>query len=148
MASSVTISVKGLAELGARMEKLKAEVAVKASRSAVAAAALVVKKAAIVNAPAYFEEHLVKDALVQPGNLKRNIISKRLPRSPLTAEYIVTVRGKKKDGYAARYGRLVEYGTVKMAAQPFLRPALANNIDKAVAAMAKRLDKAIKKAGA
>ena len=148
MAGTTTFKVSGLKELGARMEKLKADVALKAGRSAVAAAAQIVKKAAIANAPEHDEPHVVKDVLVQPGNLKRNIISKRLKDTKLTAEYIVTVRNKKKDGYAARYGRLVEFGTINMHPQPFLRPALSENIDKAIGAMAKKLDRAIKKAGA
>jgi HK97 gp10 family phage protein len=46
--------------------------------------------------------------------------------------------------------RLIEFGTANMAAQPFLRPALANNISQAtsvfVAAYEKAIDAAIKRA--
>lgn len=46
--------------------------------------------------------------------------------------------------------RLIEFGTQHMAARPFMRPALANNIDAAtsafVAAYSKAIDSAIKRA--
>ncbi len=141
------IEVQGLAALGARMERLKKELSTKAAWQATSAAAGVVKKAAIAAAPDYDKPHIVKDTLVQPGNLKKNIITKKISRTSLTAEYIVTVRGKKKDGYAARYGRLVEFGTINMSAQPYMRPALAKNIGDAIKAMAKKLERFLKKAG-
>lgn len=144
---TVTIKVEGLSQLGERMRALSAKVAQSSSKKAVAAAAGVVKKAAISNAPDSDEPHKVADATVQPGNLKKNIVMKKV-KSQLTAEYIVTVRGQRKYGYAARYGRLVEFGTVKMGPKPFLRPALQDNIRKAIDAMAAKLQKEILKAGA
>jgi HK97 gp10 family phage protein len=41
--------------------------------------------------------------------------------------------------------RLLEFGTAKMRAQPFMRPALANNTDQVTAIVAKELDAAINK---
>ena len=49
--------------------------------------------------------------------------------------HLVTVRGKRKDGYAARYGRLQEFGTVHHAPQPFLRPAFDKHREKWIRAM-------------
>jgi len=147
MPSVVTINVSGLAELAERMRTLNAKVAQSSSKKAVAAAASVVKKAAIDKAPDSDEPHKVADTTVQPGNLKKNIVMKKV-KSNLTAEYVVTVRGQRKYGYAARYGRLVEFGTVKMGPEPFLRPAFQENIRKAIDAMAAKLTKEIIKAGA
>lgn len=41
--------------------------------------------------------------------------------------------------------RLVEFGTSKMRAQPFMRPALANNVDAVIATVTRELDAAITK---
>lgn len=47
--------------------------------------------------------------------------------------------------------RLIEFGTSKIAAHPFMRPALANNIDAAtsefITAYSKAVDRAIRRAG-
>ena len=81
--------------------------------------------------------------------MPKNIISKRLGKteSGLTSEHIVTLRSKRKDGYAARIGSLNEFGTVKMAAQPFMRPAWDEGKDAALQAMVKRIEARLKKAG-
>lgn len=128
MPSKVSFKVAGLQELGEALSKLRSDVALKVARSMTGSAAQVVKKEAIRNAPQYEKPHEVDGTLVQPGNLKKNIITKRLTKSSLTSEHIVTVRGKKKDGYASRYGRLVEFGTVKMSPNSFLRKAFDSKV--------------------
>lgn len=54
-------------------------------------------------------------------------------------------------GGSVYYWRFVEFGTVKMAARPFMRPALAENVDKVTSVVVTELNKAIdrlaKKAG-
>jgi HK97 gp10 family phage protein len=153
MADRLTVKVDGLRELGERMRKLSADVSKKAAFSSVLAGANVIKKGAIQRAPDSEEPHKLtvdgQTVTVIPGNLRRNIINKRVPKNQtnLTAEYLVTVRGKAKAGFASRYGRLVEFGTVKMAAQPFLRPAFDTGKEKAVSEIAKKLERVITKAG-
>lgn len=137
------IQVSGLKELGEAMSKMSSAVAMKIARGMTNAGAHVVKKDAIARAPKHDKPHMLEGVLVQPGNLKKNIVAKRVSKSDLTSEHIVTVRGKKKDGYAARYGRLQEFGTVKEPPQPFLRPAFDNNVNKAVDAMKKYGEKRI-----
>jgi len=139
MARSVTVQVRGLRELGEAMRALGRETAQKIAVAMTSAAAGVVRKDAIALAPEHEEPHTVDGVLVQPGNLKRNIVRKKVAKSQtrLTSEHIVTVRGKKKDGYAARYGRLQEFGTVHHAPHPFLRPAFDSNRMKAVETMKK-----------
>lgn len=134
------VRVEGLRELGETMRALGRETATKIAGAMTNAGAQVVKKDAIRRAPEHDEPHKVDGVLVQPGNLKRNIVVKKVSRNrtPLTSAHIVTVRGKKKDGYAARYGRLQEFGTVHQAPQPFLRPAFDSNRMQAVQAMKKR----------
>ncbi|MBS0344763.1 MAG: HK97 gp10 family phage protein [Proteobacteria bacterium] len=143
--ASVTLKIEGLSDLGKRLQTLSADMQGKVARAATAAGAVVIKNAAIQKAPE------------DTGNLKKNIIAKRLPKSEtsLTSEHIVTVRKGKKTAKQkaagirdAYYGVFVEFGTAKMTAQPFLRPAFDQNKEKAVDAMKNRLEARIKKAGA
>lgn len=145
MANSVTVKVEGLRELGERMKSLSDDVNNRIARAATAAGAVVIRNAAQAKVP------------VDTGNLKKNIIVKRLPKgeSSLTSEHIVTVRqGKltkkqKEKGLGdAFYGRFVEYGTAKMPARPYLRPAYDQNKERAVEAIKDRIKKRIEKAGA
>ena len=140
-------AVKGLRELGLAMQALSADMAGKVARQATAAGAGVVRKAARDAAP------------VDTGNLKAAVVMKRLPKreTNLTEEYVVTVRkGKKSDavkgragrgrqGKDAYYARFVEFGTVKLPARPFMRPALENNTQKATDAVASRLKQRLAK---
>ena len=145
--------VDGLRELGEAMRHLSADINNKISRAAVNAAAQVVKKDAIARAPQSTEPHQLgrrKDQIAQPGNLKRNIIVKRLPRqeTDLTQEYIVGVRsGSGRVPKDAFYWRFIEFGTVKLTAQPFLRPALYANQAVSIQKMADVLKRRIDKAG-
>ena len=145
MAKSVTVKVDGLAELGMRMKSLSEDVNKKIGRAGVAAGAGLIARAARAKAP------------VDTGNLRKNIITKRIPpgESTLTSEYIVTVRqGKLTQKQRAKgledafYGRFVEHGTAKTAAQPFLRPAYDENKMKAVETIKERIAARLAKAGA
>lgn len=146
------VKVEGLRELGAAMQALGNEVAKRIASGMTSAAAGVVRKDAIARAPEHDKVHTVDGVEVQPGNLKKNIVRKKVAKSKtrLTSEHIVTVRGKRKDGYAARYGRLQEFGTVHHAPQPFLRPAFDGKKMEAIEAMKKaagrRIEAAAKKA--
>ena len=89
-----------------------------------------------------------------PGTLKRSVIMKQIPElSSLTRQtFFVTVRhGKKyrkqgKKGNLSQdawYWRFVEFGTRKMAARPFLRPALEAKRREAAQAMKERLQQRV-----
>lgn len=145
MASVTTVRVAGLKELGERMKGVSEDVNRRIGRAAVAAGAKVIADSARTKAP------------VDTGNLRKNIITKRLPpgESQLTSEYIVTVRKgkitkKQKDRGIkdAFYGRFVEFGTAKTPAQPFLRPAYDENKEKAVEAIKERIATRLAKVGA
>lgn len=137
--------VTGLRELGEAMRELSADMQGRVGRQATAAGAGVVRRAARASAP--------RDT----GNLQAAIVMKRMPESPLTAEYVITPRrGKTRDVKAAKagkgalgkdafYARFQEFGTVKAPAQPFLRPALENNKQAATEAVARRLKQRIDK---
>jgi HK97 gp10 family phage protein len=145
MAKSVTVKVEGLSQLGERMRTLSEDVNKRIGRAAVAAGSNVIAKAAKAKVPA------------DTGNLRRNIITKRLPpgEARLTSEFIVTVRKgrvtkkqKERGLKDAFYGGFLEFGTVKMPPRPFLRPAFDENKAQAVQAIKERIEARLKKAGA
>lgn len=151
---ATTFHVSGLRELGEAMRGLKAEVSKSIAGSMTNAAAQVVKKAAVTN--------ITSKPSVDTGSLRDSVIVKKLPKSQtqLTSEHIVTVRGRgkiikrgKKKGQrqtSAPHAGFVEFGTENMAAEPYLRPALERNQQRAVGAMrergTKRIEDAAKKA--
>lgn len=55
-------------------------------------------------------------------------------------------KGKPGPGGETRYWRLLEFGTRKMPAQPFMRPALESNQQEAIQEFMKQADKAIDRA--
>jgi len=126
--ATTTVHISGLRELGEAMRELKAEVAKSIASSMTNAAAQVIKKAAVAN--------IRSSPSIDTGSLRDSVIVKKIPRSQtsLTSEHIVTVRGRgklikrgKKKGQKqteAPYAHLVEFGTVNMKAEPFLRPAM------------------------
>lgn len=141
-----TYKLTGLRELGERMKALRTDVAGKVARQAIAAGASVSRAAIKRGAP------------VDSGNLKAAVVMKRVKDSRLTEEYVVAVRkgkssdvraakqGKGKLGKDAYYAHMVEFGTVKMPAQPFVRPGFDGSVDPALKAIEKRLKARIEKA--
>ena len=95
---------------------------------------------------------------VRTGTLKRSIrVVKRKTENNAVIKHSVSAGGKvkwstkgeKKTGDAF-YAHMVEFGTSKMSAQPFMRPALEEaggySLKEYKAYAAKRIDKEIKKA--
>lgn len=146
MADAITVKVEGLRELGEAMRDLSREVQFKVSWAATGAGALIIKKQAIINAPRYPKAHKLEGVVVPPGNLKKNIVTKKYTKTSYTAEHIVVVRGKRKDAFAARYGRLVEYGTVNFAPEPFMRTAFDQEKGFAIGKIKEKLADGIAKA--
>lgn len=152
MATTVTVEVKGLRELGERLKALKLDFKAnsKIARAATNAGAQVIKKLAVQKAPVS-GPGLTPE--VPPGYLRDSIIVRRQTRSKLTAEYAVTVRhkGKKanlrKDGTNPyQVGIFNEFGTVHQSPQPFMRPAFDQGKTQAVEQIKKRLLQRIEKA--
>lgn len=143
-----SIKVSGLRELGQRMRSLSADMAGKVARQATAAGAGVARKNIKARVP------------VDTGNLRAAVVMKRVRDTNLTEEYVVAVRkGKRRDVTAAKkgegklgkdayYAHMVEFGTVKMPAQPFVRPGFEESVQPATEAIRKRLKARLDKAGA
>lgn len=132
-----TVQIKGLAELNRALAELPPRLARNVLRGSVAAGAAVIRQEAKERAPRYAGE--VVAGHPPPGTLKRAIYSAQARRLSSLLEQVYHVGvvsgkrakvGKAKSGKAksgkskdAYYWRFVEFGTVKMAAKPFLRPA-------------------------
>ncbi|WP_188379604.1 HK97-gp10 family putative phage morphogenesis protein [Oxalicibacterium faecigallinarum] len=161
-----TIKVRGLRELGEAMKGLENDIKLRICRAAVQEGAKIIRNLAQSKAPVAPQAYDVVDEtynrssrkgkkraanvkIVQPRNIAKNIVTKRVPRSKMTAETVVAIRGKFEHGYANRIGILQEFGTVKTPAQPFMRPAFNQGKAPAVAVikntLKKRIDSAVKK---
>lgn len=158
MASVVRIELKGFRELGDRLKALGPDVARNGLRTADFAGAKIIRDAAKETVP-------VKTGLLQaqiyasrrrtPENVaKYTVIVKKKAKFLLIARRADTAKNRKK-GRVGKYhqiagpnvyGRFIEFGTSKMAARPFLRPATLNNVNNAIEAIRSGLQKAIDRA--
>ena len=148
MAKHETVKVEGLAELAKALRELPDRVAKNGLRVSVYAGAKVIRDEARLRAPRAAKSLVPNQP--PPGTLKRSVIMKHIPElSTLTRQtFFVTVRhGKKyreqgKKGTLSQdawYWRFLEFGTRKMRAQSFLRPALEAKRHESVQAMKDRL---------
>src|SRR3990172_6246427 len=140
------VQVVGLRELRQAMGKLSGEVNSTIARKAVGAGARVVKTAvrnlALIQPTLADAPYVHGDFVYQPGHVGRNVIAKGLS----DVEFIVAVRSNKQNGYAGRIASFNEFGTVKMAPQPFMRPGFELSKNAAVDAIAEALENGIAKA--
>lgn len=135
------MQLSGFKELASALRELPQKVARNALRSAVNAGATQIRKQARLNAP------------VDSGLLKKNIYQKqsRSASGPEKQTVVVGVRSgrvRNKDGSKKElpyYWRFMEFGTSKMPAAPFLRPAFDTQKDAAIQAIADKLDERIQK---
>lgn len=145
MAKYESVQIKGLDALAKALKELPDRVAKNGLRAAVYAGAKVIRDEAKLQAP------------VATGTLKRAVILKQIPELSTKNKqtFFVTVRqGKKyrkqgKKGNLSQdawYWRFVEFGTVKMSARPFLRPAFDMKKNDALTAIKTRLAERIEQA--
>lgn len=105
------ITIKGVDKLEAKFAKLKERTRGEILKNAVRAGALPIQTAAVIKAPIEF------------GTLKRSIHTEIVNASATHAEAEV--------GTDLEYAPYQEFGTSKMAAQPYLRPAFDEQSDAA-----------------
>jgi HK97 gp10 family phage protein len=142
--------VSGLSELKRALSELPNRVATKQLRAAVLSGAVIVRDAAKIIAP--ISTGPVATGHPPPGTLRRAIYMARSNRDRGPGKEVAHVfvrqapngsagkKGVKKYGKLdAYYWRWVEFGTSKMAAHPFMRPAFEANKERAVEAIKTRL---------
>jgi len=117
------IQINGLADLEKRLLAFPDKLASNILSGAIRAGAVVIQKEARERAPRSDKAHYLgkgsKRVLIQPGTLKKSIKVRKAPRKTRSVpiEYWVYVSKK------TWYWKFPEFGTSKMAAQPFMRPA-------------------------
>ena len=135
-------SIEGLKELQAAMKQLPQNIGRNVLRGAVSAGASVIRKEARDKAPVY--QGRIPAGHAPAGTLRRAVFQKQIREASswFKQVFFVSVKsGKKqqKKGLDAYYWRFVEFGTKKMAAQPFLRPAFESKKHEAVEAIKRYL---------
>lgn len=141
MADGVGVKITGLKEIADALRGLGPDIVRNALRSGVRAAAKLVKDDAAARVP------------VKTGMLKKSIYIKQIrEESGATQQtFFVGARsGKKyrKRGQDAYYWRFIEFGTAKLPARPFLRPAFDAKKGPAVEKIADQIKKRIDSARA
>ena len=155
MAKFESVQVQGLDQLAKALRELPQRVARNGLRAAVYAGAKVIRDEAKLQAPVATGDLGANQP--PPGTLKRSVIMKQIPElsGAQKQTFFVTVRhGKKyrkqgKKGNLSQdawYWRFVEFGTVKMSARPFLRPAFDMKKHEAVTVIKTRLAQRIEQA--
>jgi HK97 gp10 family phage protein len=148
MARVETVRIEGLAQLDRALRELPQRVANRGLRASVYAGAKVIRDEARARAPKAAQSLGPKQP--PPGTLKRSVIMKHvreLSGGGRQTFYVLVRHGKKYRNQGKRgnlsqdawYWRFLEFGTRKMGARPFLRPALESRRREAVSAIKDRL---------
>lgn len=156
----VSVSIKGLEPALNRLRRLPDDLQKKALRSAMRKGANIVKAAAVAQAKSFDDPSTPKQVWKEITVRNNSKLGKRNGGLALqigvkggAKEYKDTSKNRRKgrvgESYEGPgkvfYWRFLEFGTSKMRARPFMRPALASNVDKVIstiaAALSKQLDK-------
>src|SRR5665647_1324023 len=127
-----TIAISGLSDLEKALEAFPDKIARNILSGAIRAGAVVFQNEARRRAPVSGQEHMMgrkgKRVMVQPGNLRKNIKVRLAPRKSrdVPIEYWTYVSKK------AWYWIFTEFGTRKMSARPFMRPAFESRKQEAL----------------
>lgn len=156
MADGVQFSLTGLESLLAKLETVQTETKRKGGRAALRKAARLVEAAARQGAQRLDDAktgRAIADNVATRWNGKRFKQTGDLAfRVGVLKGAVLKEGGDPASGAPTPHWRLLEFGTEKMPAQPFMRPALEQNIGAATDTFAKEfekaLDRAIKRANA
>ena len=132
--------VQGLKELNALLQQLPLKLEKNILRGAIRAGAKPVADDIRRRAPELAEPdpRRVRGALKKSVRIMSTQMSRGMIRGGVVAGGKTTVgRGKAKVAADAFYAHMVEYGTVKMTAKPFMRPAIDTRTQAAIDATAK-----------
>lgn len=142
----IEVKIEGLAELQAELLQLPDKVGNRVLQSALTSAALPIMKNAQDRVPIAHQAYKLHwGGIANPGWLRQHIIRKKVRSSKNSAEVIITI----KDQRDAYFWRFIEFGTSKMTAQPFMRPAFeakaSEAVDRFKEVLAERIEKAVTK---
>lgn len=144
------VKIDGLDTFSRALRELPKNVARRVLRQGVAAGIKVIRDEAKAKAPVYTGP--VREGHPPPGTLKRAISAGRSNRDSGPGKEVANVfvrqskngsvgqKGVKKYGkFDAYYAKFVEFGTSKMAARPYLRPAFEAKKQEAVDVLAEKI---------
>lgn len=146
--------IEGMDEVLKKLQRLDAMHQRRALRSGVTKAAAVVRKKARENAKAVddpkTEEQIFRNVSAKAWRMRKNrpYLGSSVgvlggAKSPATNVGEIKGKGKDNPGGDTWYWRLLEFGTARTAAKPFLSTALTSEEKKAIAAMKDGAEKAI-----
>lgn len=153
MADSVTFNIQGLDPLLGKLENLKYETKKKGGRSALRKAAQLVRDAAKQGAAVIDDPETRADIEKNITERWNSKLNKRTGDLGFRVGVLGGAGGNKTSeqlsglpGQDTRHWRYIEFGTEKVAPRPFMRPALANNIDAATDVFVREYEKVIDRA--
>lgn len=154
---NASMEIKGLKELNKELKKLPKDIRTKTLNFAVGKSARMLRDLAIQMVP------------VDTGNLKSAIVAGLAPKRERVSQWeskyrvkvkpkgkiTVLTRGKSRRSNSTYYARMVEEGTSKMPARPFMRPAFqlgrgmavqmfSTNLNKRIIAANKKIGRIVK----
>ena len=115
----------------------------KAVRPAAQAGAQVFYEELLARVPVSKKARMYKGRIIQPGTLYRSIYQAYMDQVSGRANASYRISWNKRK---APHGRLVEFGTSRMAAKPFLRPSYDSGRVRAIKAVRERMYADVKKA--
>lgn len=154
MSVTVDMSVVGLYELDKALADLTDRLASKALNGAISYAATPMIKDAKARAAKAEADHLMKYGnryeLVHPGLLKEAIRRRKLKKGELaaigaSAGYALYIGKGKTQKLYPRYWHFIEFGTSKMSAAPYFRPAFELNKELFIQRFSQKLAQNIEK---
>lgn len=154
----ISVTMTGLDELNKKLEGLKYDIAKKGGRFALRKAAQVIRNAARENARRIDDSKTGRSIAANVTEKWNGRLNKQTGdlgfRVGVTQGAVLPRKGETPDegaGGPTPHWRLLELGTEKMAAKPFLVPAMEANAQKAtdvfIDQYGRALDRALKKSG-
>lgn len=152
MADGISFTLTGFEEVRKKLAQTPIKLRTKGSRRALGRAAAVIRKAARQNALAVDDPETGRRIAQNVGQRVRSAYSRRTGDAMVSIG-VLTARGPIPKGNPDEGARgstphwhLIELGTEKARAQPFLRPAMESNMAAAIDKYAIELEKEIAKA--
>lgn len=152
MADGISFTLTGFEEARKKLALTPIKVRTKGSRRALGRAAAVIRKAARQNALAVDDPDTGRRIAQNVGQRIRSAYSRRAGDAMVSVG-VLTARGPIPKGNPDEgskgntpHWHLIELGTERAMAQPFLRPAMESNIGAVIDKFAAELDKELEKA--